>query len=834
MAKTATAKYIAASSQYHTITDASQTGLDITGDITIMFRIKLASLPSGNYRIVSKRGGSGVRSYEIQYRDDSGTKRFRFRNYNSSDSEDTYDYDITLELDTWYHVALTWDASASQAQWYINGENVGSPTGSNTDMKNTAAEFRLASRAGGAGDYMDGQLSEVRVYDDIRTEAEIRADMFSQDASDGNLQAYYKLSGDANDSSSNGNDLTATNSPTYPTNDLPFSDKDEQIAHSLDSYVAAQWKFNDDLLDESANDNDLTHTGTAAYAASLLSGGDDKSLDQEASNSDLAYIEDASQTDLDMGASQDFTIELMLNKESDSSQYVLMKGDNSGSGKWYGIYFEADGEIKFTVDNGTTAYTIGSGSFNLSNATTYYVAAVREGSTIHLYIDGYYIGSTSATSNDLSNAERFIIGARRNSGSYSRYFDGRVAEVVVTRRAKTAEEISKYYGGIVTARFIPDTTAVDGKVQKDAGASWSATRSASTATSADTQPGSTPFKSEKPSSTYDISRYVLQFPTGNLISSADINHAVIGITYDSGSGKNDSESTNPADLSLVSSSPASATTLGTADYASANWGTTKFADDIDLGDLSATEAYLFEFNSDGRDHITKAGISKFGIRGANDFADGTAPTARSFAYIYGSGSSGNEPFLSVEYIKGGTAYTQDVDETLTLGSSIALETGKVLDDAIALADSITKDVQKAFTDTVTLVASITNNLITNKQIIESITLTATEAVKITAKVLTDTVTAVANISFVKNLARTFTDTVTLVASSSTVQTFNRAFTESITLVTSIANVLSLGRLFTDSIGLEDRLYGLLNGVNMKYIDQYDDEVGDYVDQYFDI
>lgn len=182
----------------------------------------------------------------------------------------------------------------------------------------------------------------------------------------------------------------------------------------------------------------------------------------------------------------------------------------------------------------------------------------------------------------------------------------------------------------------------------------------------------------------------------------------------------------------------------------------------------------------------------------------------------------------------GVAYTQDVDETLTLGDSIAKEANKVLDETVTLAVTITRDIQKAFTETVTLVASITNNLITNKQITESITLTASEIVKITGKTFTDTVTLVANLSLVRAFQRAFTDTVTLVASSTIVRTFNRTFTDSISLVSSIANVLSLGRIFTDSIGLEDRLYGLLNGVNMKYIDQYNDEVGEYVDQYFDI
>ena len=43
------------SSQYASITDASQTGLDITGDLTIELWAKFESLPSEyNYSIVSK------------------------------------------------------------------------------------------------------------------------------------------------------------------------------------------------------------------------------------------------------------------------------------------------------------------------------------------------------------------------------------------------------------------------------------------------------------------------------------------------------------------------------------------------------------------------------------------------------------------------------------------------------------------------------------------------------------------------------------------------------------------------------------------------------------
>lgn len=182
----------------------------------------------------------------------------------------------------------------------------------------------------------------------------------------------------------------------------------------------------------------------------------------------------------------------------------------------------------------------------------------------------------------------------------------------------------------------------------------------------------------------------------------------------------------------------------------------------------------------------------------------------------------------------GVAYTQDVDETLTLADSITKEAQKAVDEVVTLVATISRDMQRALSETVTLVATSAQNLIINRELTESITLTASETIKIVGKTLSEAITLVSNLAIVKNLQRAFSETVTLVASIANVRTFNRAFSDVITLVSSITNVLSLGRIFTETIAVTERLYGLLNGVNMKYIDQYSDEVGEYVDQYFDI
>ena len=75
-----------------------------------------------------------------------------------------------------------------------------------------------------AWDIFDGDIDEVRVWNDIRSEAELDDNYLTELVGDeANLQGYWKFNNDAGVGyTSNSNDLTNENTATFTT-DVPFT-----------------------------------------------------------------------------------------------------------------------------------------------------------------------------------------------------------------------------------------------------------------------------------------------------------------------------------------------------------------------------------------------------------------------------------------------------------------------------------------------------------------------------------------------------------------------------------------------------------------------------------
>ena len=71
--------------------------------------------------------------------------------------------------------------------------------------------------------YFDGKLNSLRVWSDIRTEAEIDANWKTSTPAGDNLQGSWYYNDDHNDDSGNGNTLTASGSPVFSTT-IPYTD----------------------------------------------------------------------------------------------------------------------------------------------------------------------------------------------------------------------------------------------------------------------------------------------------------------------------------------------------------------------------------------------------------------------------------------------------------------------------------------------------------------------------------------------------------------------------------------------------------------------------------
>lgn len=220
------------SSQYLSISDGSQAGLDIVGDLTFEMWVKIETAPSSQiYGLISKYDSPGnQRSYASYYRDVSGTKRIYF--LASSDGQggtavERY-VDADLGTGTWHHVAVVFSASAGTAYFYVDGSQVGSAqTGYDTSIHNGSSLFEIGSHE--ASSFFDGLIDDVRMWNVARTVTEISDDMSRElNGNETGLVAYWKLNNDLTDSTSNGNTLTNNGSATFSAS-LPFGGFTESL-----------------------------------------------------------------------------------------------------------------------------------------------------------------------------------------------------------------------------------------------------------------------------------------------------------------------------------------------------------------------------------------------------------------------------------------------------------------------------------------------------------------------------------------------------------------------------------------------------------------------------
>lgn len=166
-------------SEYLSIADASQTGLDITGDITISLWYKPESVGSTEKVLVSKWDyGDSNRSYSLNF-NSSDQLIFKY----SGDGTNTTVFTlavttINLTAGIWYHIGVTADVSAKTAIFSINGvvTTFSSPTsGTQTSIYNGTAPFAIGCQfnSSSANAFVDGVIDDVAIFDRLFTAEEL-------------------------------------------------------------------------------------------------------------------------------------------------------------------------------------------------------------------------------------------------------------------------------------------------------------------------------------------------------------------------------------------------------------------------------------------------------------------------------------------------------------------------------------------------------------------------------------------------------------------------------------------------------------------------------------
>ena len=166
----------AANSEFFTITDGAQTGLDITSDMTIALWVKVESAPALNssYHFVDKFWGAGnQRAYAFTYRNAGGTFQLQLDQSSNGTASNTEAVNQTLTVGTWYHLAVVYTAAGGTVDFYVNAVATGGQqSGAPTSIHNSTESFKLGTAAAG-GNYMDGLMDDVLIWNVALTAAQV-------------------------------------------------------------------------------------------------------------------------------------------------------------------------------------------------------------------------------------------------------------------------------------------------------------------------------------------------------------------------------------------------------------------------------------------------------------------------------------------------------------------------------------------------------------------------------------------------------------------------------------------------------------------------------------
>jgi hypothetical protein len=163
------ASFVRANSEYLSITDAAQTGLDLSTPLSIVLWVKFNALGSIEPLIV-KGEGAGDLSYSLQKQADNS---IRFTLSSDGTATSNFDSTITISDTDWHHIGITVDAFVVEI--YLDGANVSPASNDWTSaIFDTGDDFLVGALVVG-GSYTDGLIDEIAVFNRALLQAEVRA-----------------------------------------------------------------------------------------------------------------------------------------------------------------------------------------------------------------------------------------------------------------------------------------------------------------------------------------------------------------------------------------------------------------------------------------------------------------------------------------------------------------------------------------------------------------------------------------------------------------------------------------------------------------------------------
>ena len=225
MANTHSADFTAANSEYFSLANASITGLFINGDLTVEWWQKMDD-QSAQYTVcqLAGTGETEANNYIISINiGTDGSLKF-FHEQGAGGNTDVSSSASIAGTGSWEHFAVVRDTANKVYKVYKDTVFQEDVSYTNNPTGGTGGDFAIGASFNGGSGHFNGQIDDMRIWDDIRTSTEI-SDNYQTElvGNETNLQGYWKFNNDAVDETSNNNDLTNNNTVVFTT-DVAFTE----------------------------------------------------------------------------------------------------------------------------------------------------------------------------------------------------------------------------------------------------------------------------------------------------------------------------------------------------------------------------------------------------------------------------------------------------------------------------------------------------------------------------------------------------------------------------------------------------------------------------------
>jgi large repetitive protein len=307
---------------------------------------------------------------------------------------------LVLPKGTWIHIAVAVNNTLAQALYYVNGKLERTESRSGPQMSyNADLDFFIGEDGRDFADpnlrkQFKGKMDEIRVWNDVRTEAEIKANMYIElVGNEANLAVYYKMS--------NGSGTSLNDDKASGTYDLTIS--------------GASWK------------------ASGAFAGSR------QALDFDGTND---YISIPHHASLNMGTGN-FTYEYWVNTSNSGVRYDIISKENENTQNDLSILINESNQAVFYTKGTTIEHSVSS-TKTIPSGVWAHIAGVRDGNVLKVYINGVLDNTSTGTAQDITNTNVLILSANFNTstnGGNTGFFNGQLDEVRIWNTARSESQI---------------------------------------------------------------------------------------------------------------------------------------------------------------------------------------------------------------------------------------------------------------------------------------------------------------------------------------------------------------------------------------------------------